>query len=737
MYARLDELRSTTRRALRTVRAAGASGTHQARSERDSFATLYENRIAQLDAAEDRLCFGRIDLEQGERHHIGRIGLSDEAQRQLLVDWRAPAARPFYQATPVDRQGAVLRRHITTTGRTVTHVEDDVLDLEQVRASGRPALSGEGALLAAMTAGRTGRMGDIVSTIQAEQDRVIRSELPGVLVVQGGPGTGKTAVALHRAAYLLYTYRDRLERSGVLLVGPSNVFLRYIEQVLPSLGETGVVTTTMGDLLPDVRTSRHDDPAVAAVKGSADMVPVLRAAVESYQRVPPRDLEFTVRGVRLRLRARTVEHARAAARRGGPGHNRSRERFLLTLMDELARQLAHGLRMEFTSDTRLDLRGDLRDDRNVRRELNLLWLPLSPATLLERLLTDPQRLAAAAPDWSARDRALLIRDPGTGWSVEDVPLLDELAELIGDDDTGASQDQRAAAARRASELEHAKRVLEMGSMLPWMPSAEALASRWEETGPVLTVAERAQTDRTWAYGHIVVDEAQELAPMAWRALLRRCPKRSMTLVGDLAQAGTGTTAASWDEALAPYALRSWRLEELTVTYRTPAQIMRLAADVLAASGSRLEAPASVREGEWEPTAHRVPRIDGQSLCGLLRSELELLGDGRLAVVLPRPGSAATPLPAQLAADLAARLPGARVGVGADALDDPVAVLTVEDVKGLEFDAVVLCEPAALLDRGAGGWGDLYVALTRPTQRLRVVHTRPLPASLHRLAQRSR
>ncbi|HEY7858421.1 MAG TPA: AAA family ATPase [Candidatus Nanopelagicales bacterium] len=737
MYARLDELRLATGRSLREVRAAGASGTPQARSERDAFAVLHETRLAQLEAAEDRLCFGRIDLDTGERHHIGRLGLSDVAQRQLLVDWRAPAARPFYQATSVDRGGAVLRRHLFTHGRTVTQIEDDVLDLEALSDPGRVALSGEGVLLAALNASRTGRMGDIVSTIQSEQDRIIRAELPGVMVVQGGPGTGKTAVALHRAAYLLYTHRERLERSGVLLVGPSTVFLRYIGQVLPSLGETGVVTTTIGDLLPGIRATVHDDPDVATVKGSLDMLEVLAAAVADRQRIPTTPLQFHVRGVALRLRPRTVQSARASALGAGRPHNEARERFLMTLLDDLGRQLARGQHIEFSTDNRPDLLADLRDDRDVRRELNLLWLPVTPARALHDLYADPARLRAATPGWDPDRRQLLRRSTDSSWTVEDIPLLDELADLLGEDDSPSREAGQAASARRRADVEHARSVLGMASTAPGMFTAESLADRWTESGPDLTVAERAEADRTWTYGHVIIDEAQELSPMAWRAMMRRCPGRSMTIVGDLAQTGSAQSglepgARSWGDVLDPYVRGRWRLEELTVTYRTPEQIMDLAADVLAASGSSLVAPRSVRASEWDPTSHLVPQVDGESLAPVVAGELELLDGGRIAVVVPRAARHPELSARRVAVSLALALPGVQIGVGSDALDAAVAVLDVDDVKGLEFDAVVLCEPADLLDPRGGGWGDLYVALTRPTQRLRVVHSRPLPESLHRL-----
>ncbi|MCU1676732.1 MAG: family ATPase, partial [Frankiales bacterium] len=307
LYARLDELRARADDALRRVRLTPATGTHANRSERDSFASLHENRLEQLLAVEDRLCFGRLDLLGGDARYVGRIGLSDDSQTQLLVDWRAPAAETFYQATAADPRGVVRRRHLTTRGRSVTGVEDEVLDMDGIHAIS--GLSGEGALLAALNANRTGRMRDIVATIQAEQDRVIRAPLDGVLVVQGGPGTGKTAVALHRAAYLLYTHRERIADRGVLIVGPNRAFLRYIEQVLPSLGETGVVMASAGELYPGVTALRDDEPAVARIKGDRRMADVIAAAVRARQRPPAADVRLDVDGSTVTLRRSAVEGA--------------------------------------------------------------------------------------------------------------------------------------------------------------------------------------------------------------------------------------------------------------------------------------------------------------------------------------------------------------------------------------------------------------------------------------------
>ena len=727
LYDRLDTLRSRTATELASVRRAGPSGTHQNRSERDSFATLHEIRLAQLEAVEDRLAFGRVDLRDGSRRYIGRIGLSDDEQTQLLVDWRAPASRDFYQATAASPGEVVRRRHLATHGRTVTDVEDEALDLDALDQSQRSSLTGEGALLAAVGAHRTGRMGDIVATIQAEQDRVIRSDLGGPLVVQGGPGTGKTAVALHRAAYLLYTHRERLARSGVLLVGPNPLFLRYIERVLPSLGETGVVLSTAAELYPGVVGVDEPDSAVAALKGDLRLARVLSRAVRARQRLPKDSRTLAVGSQRLTLTPGDVAGARARARRTHKPHNDAREGFLRDVMGLLAGRLAKEIGTTVSDSSQDVLQEELRESPDVRRELNLAWMPLTPEQVLSALYDDRDRLAeAAAGDLTPRERGLLHRSAGAPWTVADVPLLDELAELLGEVRSTDRAAEAAARAQRAEDLANAQAALS-NIDTAIRPTAQQVADRFAQTDPSMTVAERAESDRTWAYGHLVVDEAQELSPMTWRVLMRRCPTRSMTLVGDVAQVGSAAGASSWADVLDRYVQDRWRIEALTVNYRTPAQVMQLASDMLAAAGVHAPTPQSVREGEWKPLAQGIDRDDPAGVLEAVRAELDLLGEGRLAVVTAR-GAAA-----DLRTALAAALPAGTVGSGRATLESPVSVLSVEDVKGLEFDAVVVVEPGDMLAASARGANDLYVALTRPTQRLRVLHSDPLPAGLTDLA----
>ena len=726
LYRRLDELREQSRRRLAAVRRAGPSGSPQNRSERDAFATLYEDRLAQLESVEDRLAFGRLDLRDGESRYIGRIGLNDEEQTSLLTDWRAPAAQAFYRATAAHPDGVVRRRHLVTTGRRVTGVEDDVLDLDAlVEAGVDPAslagASGEGALLAALGAARTGRMGDIVATIQAEQDAVIRSPLTGALVVQGGPGTGKTAVALHRAAYLLYAHRRLLERSGVLMVGPSRTFLRYIDQVLPSLGETGVVTATIADLYPGVEARGTEPAEVARLKGSAVMAQVVRRAVRQRQRVPQRATRVRVDGRTVVVRPQDVAAAIARARRQNRPHNQARVTFVRDMLARLAEQYVQQLGWDVPPEDRAEIVEDLRTTREIRIALNLAWMPLTPQGLLTDLWTKPHRLEAAAPELSAHERAALARPADAPWTAADVPLLDEAAELLGEDDQAARAQARADAERQSAEIEYARQVLRStgaGDMV----SAEELAGRFASTGPSLTTAERAAADRSWTYGHVVVDEAQELSSMAWRALLRRVPTRSLTIVGDVAQTSAPGGTHDWATMLDPLLRGSWRLAELTVNYRTPAVVAAAARRVAVAAGLPVSPQTSARDVADALTCERVTD-EAQLATAAARAADRLAvevgdaaGAGRVAVVAT--------------ADQAARVrdalaeAGRSVPVG-DAVDlqAPLVVLTPAQSKGLEFDVVVLVEPAQVL---AGSPGDLYVAMTRPTHALHVLHAQDLP-----------
>ncbi|KAB2372280.1 HelD family protein [Actinomadura montaniterrae] len=759
LYQRLDEERAKAEAALRQGPAAGGGSVLQARVESAVATEEAARRLARLGGVEHGLCFGRIDHRgdadgPGDTFYIGRIGLRDADHEPMLIDWRAAAARPFYTATPGAPGTLARRRHLHLRHREVARLDDEVFDLEGLDEAERRGIVGEAALLATLRRGRTGRMSDVVATIQEEQDQVIRSGLQGVLVVQGGPGTGKTVAALHRAAYLLYTHRDVLERRGVLIVGPNATFLRYIEQVLPGLGETDVVLATVGELHPGLKAAAKDGPEVAVLKGDIRMADLVRAAVRDRQRAPSGGLQVDTDGLTLVVDAEKCERIRDRARALHLPHNVQRRRFVHDMLEALAVNRAEQYErimdepleefagpggypawlqelIDEAEDVPLLDETDLRlaketlwQDPAVRKALDELWPELTPERLLTDLFASPDALDRLGAEACLPGCALLYRPAGSPWTVADVPLLDEAAELLGVDDSAERARRRAADAARAEEARYAAEVMVSTggtSMIPIedLISASELAERHGDAGPPLTTAQRAMADRQWAYGHVIVDEAQELSEMAWRTVMRRVPTRSLTVVGDIAQTGSAAGAASWGQMLDRYVPGRWREQRLMVNYRTPAAIMRVASRVLAAVAPGQTPPEPVRDDGPPPRAVALPVGDLPALVAAELAEFADAGEGRLAVIT----SAARHAP------VLAVLPDAAVGATPEALDSPAVVLTAEEAKGLEFDSVIVVDPAGILAESAKGGQDLYVALTRPTRRLTIVHDDDLPPLL--------
>jgi len=716
LYGRLDVLRNEAQSRLTEVRRTGPSGSPQNRSERDAFATLYEDRIAQLDAVEDRLCFGRLDLRTGGNLYVGRIGLSDAEHAPLLTDWRAPAARAFYSATAANPGDVVNRRHLTTRARTVTAVEDDVLDVEALRASGADAaLAGEGALLAALGERRTGRMGDIVATIQSEQDAVIRAPMQGALVVQGGPGTGKTAVALHRAAYLLYHHRQQLESRGVLLIGPSRSFLNYIDHVLPSLGETGAVSTTLSGLVKGIDTSALESDAVASVKGRTTMATVIRNAVRERQRLPRGDQSFKIDGCTVVIRRDDVKDAQARARRDGKPHNQARKAFAKDMLGRLTTQLMEQLEHTFGDEDRGEFERDVRDEKNIRVAINLCWLPVSPSQLLSDLFAKPHLLDYAARSLTDAERALLYRPVDAPFTDADVPLLDEAAELLGDLPGSRAKSRSNEASKE--EIAYAKDVLDTFGG-DGMVTAESLANRMRSGTTRMSVAERAASDRRWAYGHIVVDEAQELSPMAWRMLLRRCPTRSFTIVGDVAQTSASAGTQWWPETMDPLFKDLWTLRELTVSYRIPSAVAEVAQSFARAAKLPVSELTAAREVDDAVGVTDAPDDAAQAVTTAISHARSLAASAGGLVAVIAPSARVTNVTQRLSNQLS-------IGGADDAASMEISVISARDAKGLEFDAVVVLDPSTIGQHP----GDLYVALTRSTRRLDIVHAGQLPPGL--------
>ncbi|MFE9650011.1 HelD family protein [Streptomyces sp. NPDC006365] len=728
LYARVDALRGGTEVSVTDALAQGHT-PQQARLERDILVAERSGLLAALNAVDGSLCFGRIDLTNGTTHHIGRIGIrADNTEHTpILIDWRAPVARPFYLATGHTPMDLRRRRHITTEGRAVTALHDEILDLGDQERTGHEDPSGDAVLLAALNSARTGRMGDIVRTIQAEQDRIIRAPHRGVLVVEGGPGTGKTAVALHRAAYLLYEHRELLAKRAVLIVGPNPAFLGYIGEVLPSLGETGVLLATVGELFPGVHATATDTPEAAAVKGRADMADVLAAVVRDREALPDPVIGIEHDREILLLDDDLVRVARGRTREARLPHNAAREIFeghiLNILTDMVAERIGtdpyDGSNLLDASDI-TQIRDELAENPEVWSAIDQLWPRITPRRLVSDFLAEPDGYVPEAD-------ADAIRRPVTrAWTTADVPLLDEAAELLGEDDRPAraaaerEREQQVAYAQSVLDISYASRTYEFEDKEEDDPEgaevlsahdiidAERMAERHEEDDH-RSAAERAAADRTWAFGHIIVDEAQELSPMAWRLLMRRSPTRSMTLVGDPAQTADAAGVGSWSGILHSYVQDRWEHTRLAVNYRTPSEVMDVAAAVVRAEDPGFEPPSSVRSTGVRPWARATDDLPG----AVAKAVAELTPEeGRLAVIAPR----------DLHRALAARLDGVTAGEEPD-LTRSVVLLDPRQAKGLEFDSVLVVEPSRY------GTSDLYVALTRATQTLGVVHTGELPQAL--------
>jgi DNA helicase IV len=662
MYARLDGEVARVRADLYDAVRRSSTDPEEAYT-REVRVAMLNRRARTLGAAEHHLCFGRIDGPDGRSLHIGRTGLSD-GDDQLLVDWRADAARPFYAATAAHPMGLRRRRHLRLDGRRVAQVSDEILDGTE---PGQDDVVGDGPLLEAISARRTGRMRDVVSTLQAEQDAVIRSAHRGVTVVEGGPGTGKTVVALHRAAYVLAGFDDA-RADGVLVLGPNSRFLDYIAEVLPSLGENDVAMSTADRLVADA-LGLAEAPAVGhdlrRAAGDVRLAEEMADIVRQYQ-APAGTLTVLVDGDPATLDERALAEARQTAGGAGLPHNQARALFKDLVVDFVADEVqarARVLLAKLDEDMEV-LTGGVNLDRAAGKDLERLGFApdeggaFGHAAAVAEL--DPGALRAELADDLALERAVEAAWPRLDRDDVVLDVLEAHPELALD---GALGDAEAWTAAH----------------LPLLDEAEHLVN-----GPPAKI-----------YGHVVVDEAQELTPMQWRSVLRRCPGRSMTVVGDLAQAGPATGAASWADALGSDLAKRADVRTLTVCYRTTAEVLEVAAPLLAEIAPYQAPSRAVRHGD-EP--RRRPAGDDLAAAVVEEVATEAAHGDLVAVV---------------AADDAA--PGL-----AEALDGAARVVPVSQVRGLEFDAVVVADPEGIRHARPGGERDLYVALTRPTRRLVIV-----------------
>lgn len=720
--------------------------------ERDVVMSTALTRLDQLAIGDQPLFFGRIDYDvndEGTRdvYHVGRLAVSDEQLNALVVDWRAPVAEAFYRATGVESLGLSRRRHVAIRGHEVAGVEDeyfadangDLMVPEDEARSATPeglvdggmALGGPGALLAALGRARTGRMGDIIATIQGEQDRIIRNPLAGILLVQGGPGTGKTAVALHRAAYLLFTHRSTLERQGVLVVGPNPLFLNYIENVLPSLGESGVTLATISELVTNVEVGARESEELDQLKGDIRMVKVLARALRTRQHPLRDDVEIPVGRAILNLKASWSKDIVDRARRRPGNHNQRRS----AVGRELALRMANEYHSRFVknSDEEIsqvnELADAIRATQQFKIALQRIWPRLTGQDLLHDLFGAPALIRAAAKDILNDEEIALLHRPRSVnledvlWTKADAALIDEARILLGPRKKprpkpkpgdsgildGVDLDAYAGNVRQAALRE-----------------AERLAP---------TQSQELDEAEFVTYGHIVVDEAQDLSPMELRVLKRRDLTGSMTIVGDMGQATTAGSSASWNavlEVLEPR--REPARVDLTVSYRTPEEVLNFAQPTLKAASPDLEAPKPVRRAGSDPTVEVVaPSQFATTLSAAVKRECENVHPGRVAVIVT----------STRVEEVVAILNSAGLGaidpreLESKGLSADLVVLAAEGANGLEFDATVVVEPGEIARRGSGatkaitsrGLRTLYVAMTRPTRRLAIVASGELPPTI--------
>jgi hypothetical protein len=741
VYERVETLRGQTKELAAEGQARAASGPTSGLVERDAMVHRAAVQLRALDAEAEGLVFGRLDFDDGEVYHIGRLGVRDDAREPLLIDWRAPAAAPFYRATAGDPLGVVRRRVIICRGPEVIDLDDDLLVPDE---AGDLQVLGEGALLAALRRSRGPVMRDIVTTIQREQDEAIRAPALGVTLITGGPGTGKTQVALHRAAYLLYTDRGRFADGRVLVVGPSTVFTNYISRVLPALGEDSVHLRAVGELVDGTVATRRDRAEVAEIKGGARMRDVL---VELMWQTPPSSpdrLRLVYAGQVLTLEASDLVAARARVRASaeatGVAPNAARRIVSPVLLDALWSKVdgAHLDRELFTDEV---------GDRSEFTRFVAAWWPRLTAAHTLSWLADPSRVPILG---SAEAKTLAgSYDGHTDWSVDDVPLLDELDEMLGEATTAAAS--AAEPMSRLRELTTGPRVVNTFVLscrlyegwslyAPGHPTPIALAGpgidndavtaaqRWAEAVilreghrvvswtdgydpygedgyvPMLAepLPEPEPEDATpdVDYAHVIVDEAQDLSPMECRMIARRAAYASMTIVGDLGQATHPLASASWPELLARLGRRDARTLELHTGYRVPQAIADYAAQFLTPA---IDPTHSYRSGG----TLSVRRVD--DLGAAIREAID---------EAPRDGSVAV-----VAADPAIDELGSLI-------DRPdVSLVPTSLVKGLEFDHVIVVEPSDIVTAEPRGYSRLYVVLTRAVSGLVVLHRKPLPEPL--------
>ncbi|GGU22716.1 HelD family protein [Nocardioides albus] len=708
VYLQLGESARAAQELAKEGRDRGRLGHEGGLVERDAFAYQAARRIAQLDAAHEGLVFGRLDIDpeiDSEPRYVGRIGLRDADRDSLLIDWRAPAAAVFYQATAVEPRSVIRRRVLRSEGQNVVGVEDELLDADALERSGADLpIVGEGALMAQLSRARDRTMHSIVATIQAEQDKAIRAPGRGVTTISGGPGVGKTVVALHRAAYLLYTERRRYESGGVLIIGPSGVFMRYIERVLPSLGETAVALRSLGEVVDGVRATWHNDPAVADVKGSSRMAEVLRRAARQQAPGSPREFKVFYRDDSLRLDGKRLGELRRQLMSQGR-RNQQLRRVPQLLLDLLWRQV----RGDRGRERGREPFNDEMLDNAAFLEFAAAWWPALEAREVLGWLREPEFLSRVSEGILTYDEQQLLLKSWSGrgltdadLAIEDIPLLDELRYAIGDIPEQA-----------ADERDQDQSGIDIAELM--------------------TASDRMDAGRGWRpptyridddpFAHILIDEAQDLTPMQWRMVGRRGRTASWTIVGDPAQSSWPVPAESEAERAKALEGKPVHAFHLSTNYRNSAEIYSFAAAYAERVGLDADLPTAVRSTGVEPQVIENA-VDLEKATRDAVGEIASQVGGTVGIVVPvaRRSEVNSWLASwsEFEADAPSAAASAADPTSVPSGEDRIVVLTGLDTKGLEFDGIVVVRPDEIERESATGRATLYVVLTRATQLLTTV-----------------
>ncbi|GAB2777508.1 AAA family ATPase [Nocardioides salsibiostraticola] len=712
VYQQLEKAGLAAQRLAREGHDRGSLGHEGGLVERDAMVFQAARRIAQLNAAHEGLVFGRLDLSRdvdAQPRYVGRLGLRDDAHESMLIDWRAPAAAVFYQATAATPLDVVRRRVLRCVGAKVLTVEDELLDPEGTGADDLPIV-GEGALMAQLSRARDRSMHSIVATIQAEQDKAIRAPGRGVVSISGGPGTGKTVVALHRAAYLLYNDRRRYETGGVLIVGPSGVFMRYIERVLPSLGETAMALRSLGEVVDGMRATRHDEPAVADIKGSAAMAEVMRRAARHQAVGSPEEFRIFWYDNSIVLDKRVLGRVRRQLM-GQGRRNRQVTRVAHALLDVMWRQVRSERGRERGREYFND---DLLSNDDFLDFAIAWWPPLDAPTVLS-WLADPSVLAQVGDGLLEPEQQRVLTKAWTGLapgrtdalSVQDIPLIDELRYALGD--VPARTDDE-----RDDPLDGVEGTVDMQELMT------ASDREYAPSGRVWTPPTHSIEDDHFA--HVLIDEAQDLTPMQWRMVGRRGKVASWTIVGDPAQSSWPVPAEAAEaraEALGKKAQHSFHL---STNYRNSSEIYEYAAAYAQRVGLDADLPTAVRSTGIGPRrVAEVADLEASTRAEVARLASEV--EGTVGIVVP--AARRSEVNGWLASwpEFADDARGARAAVDSSVApsgEDRIVVLTGLDTKGLEFDGILVVRPQEIEDESATGRSTLYVVLTRATQLLTIL-----------------